>query len=113
MENLQVYRTYSYARHHKDQQIDLGKEGEARVEISPTGWKVTSRWDKHNWGIKCLYFNQENTLGVQHTRAVSSAFSRPSYLLGTPSNYIARENSRREINAFKKLHELSTAQTVK
>ena len=46
-------------------------------------------------------------------RAVSSAFSRPSHLLGTPSNYIARENSGREINAFKKLHELRTAQRVK
>lgn len=63
MENSQTYKQGSYAGDHRDHHIeegemDLRKEGEATVEVSPTGWKVTSRWDKHNRGIK-LHFSQD------------------------------------------------------
>lgn len=61
MGSIQVQKqrncAWDHTDHHsEDRDLVLGKEGGARVEMSPTGWKVMARWDKHNQGIKHLCF---------------------------------------------------------
>ena len=79
----------------------MEKEGETRVEIDPVGWKVTSRWDKHNWGVKLLE-SREHSGGTTHEGCFISIY-RPSQLPRTPSNCIVREKRGRENNAFLKI----------
>lgn len=74
---------WDHADHHtEDVEINLGKEGRARVDINPAGWKVMSRWDRRQVEHKtCLvslrWDSRENILGIHIVRAISSTFYRP------------------------------------
>ena len=119
--------TQTSTRRGRDQSREGGREGRkegregARAEISPTGWKVTSRW-MNTLGAWNFFIIIKMWLSREHSRSIKCKGYFTSFFFTGPHTFQGHtaatsqgktENWERDQCIFKKLRELRITQRVK